>query len=66
LKERRPVYLKDKGFVEIPIYERDRFGCGTQVPGPCLIEETISTALIPEGYLGVIDEFKNIVITSVN
>ncbi len=66
LKERRPVYFKDMGFTEIPIYERERFGCGTQIPGPCLIEETISTALIPQGYVGVIDEFNNIVIKQVN
>lgn len=62
LKDRRQVYFEDKGFTEIPIYERDRMGCGTEVPGPCLVEETISTALIPSGWLGVIDEFKNIVI----
>ena len=47
MKEKRPIYFKDKGFVEVPIYERDRFGSGTKIPGPCLIEETISTALIP-------------------
>jgi N-methylhydantoinase A len=63
MKERRPVFFKDRGFVETPIYERDRLGRGTQIPGPCLIEETISTALIPEGWCGVIDEYRNIVIT---
>jgi len=63
MKERRPVYLRDNGFVDIPIYERDRFGCGTKIPGPCLIEEMISTTLIPSGWTGLIDEFKNIVIT---
>lgn len=63
MKEKRRIYFKDKGFVEVPIYERDRFGSGTKIPGPCLIEETISTAIIPEGWVGVIDEFKNIVIT---
>ena len=63
LKEKRPVYFKDLGFTEIPIYERDRLGSGTHIPGPCLIEETISTALIPAGWIGAIDEFKDIVIT---
>ncbi len=63
MKEKRPIYFKDKGFIEIPIFERDRFGCGTKILGPCLIEETISTALIPEGWQGFIDKFKNIVIT---
>jgi len=65
LKEKRPLYFKDRGFSETPIYERDHLGCGTQIPGPCLIEEAISTAFIPEGYIGVIDEFKNIVITQI-
>jgi N-methylhydantoinase A len=63
MKEKRPIYFKDKGFAEVPIYERDRFGCGTKIPGPCLIEETISTTFIPEGCVGVIDEFRNILIT---
>jgi N-methylhydantoinase A len=63
LKEKRPIYFRDKGFVQIPIYERDLFGIGTKFPGPCLIEEMISTALIPEKWVGEIDEFKNIIIT---
>jgi len=63
LKERRPVYFEEKGFVEIPVYQRDQSGSGTEIPGPCLIEEAISTTLIPEGWKGSIDEYKNIVIT---
>ena len=63
MKEKRPIYFRDKGFAEVPIYERDRFGCGTKIPGPCLIEEAISTTLIPEGWVGAIDEFRNILIT---
>ena len=62
-KENRPVYFRGKGFVEIPVYERDRFGCGTEIPGPSLIEETISTTLIPFGSSGFIDEYRNIIIT---
>jgi len=63
LKGKRPVCFTGKGFVDIPIYERDRLGCGARIPGPCLIEEKISTTLIPFGNEGSIDEFKNIVIT---
>jgi len=63
LKENRAVYFKDQGFIEIPVYERDRFGPGTKIPGPCMIEETISTALIPAGYEGVVDEYRNLIIT---
>jgi len=63
MKEKRSVYFAEKGFIEIPIYERDRFTPGTHISGPCLIEETISTTLIPRGWIGTIDEYKNIIIT---
>ncbi len=63
LKETRPIYFREKGFVEVPVYERDRFGSGSLIPGPCLIEEQISTTLIPHGWTGRIDRFRNIVIT---
>lgn len=63
LKERRPVYFRGRGFVEVPVYERGALGSGTVIPGPCMIEEPISTGLIPEGYTGRIDEYENIVIT---
>ncbi len=66
LKEMRLVYFKDIGFIEIPIYERDPLGCGTKISGPCLVEESISTTLIPEGWIGEIDGYKNIVITPSN
>ncbi|MBW2063519.1 MAG: hydantoinase/oxoprolinase family protein [Deltaproteobacteria bacterium] len=62
LKEERPVYFRGKGWTETSIYERGRLGCGTTVPGPCIIEEKISTTLIPEGWEGQVDEFGNIVI----
>jgi N-methylhydantoinase A len=63
LKERRPVYFTGTGFREIPVYERDPLGCGSVVTGPCLVEERISTTLIPDGWAGKIDRFRNIVIT---
>jgi len=62
LKEERPVYFRGEGWTETPIYERSRLGSGTRVPGPCIIEENISTTLIPEGWEGHVDEFGNIVI----
>jgi N-methylhydantoinase A len=63
LKTKRPIYFKEKGFVQAPVYERDRFGSGSVIPGPCLIEEQISTTLIPHAWTGQVDRFKNIVIT---
>jgi N-methylhydantoinase A len=62
LKETRSVYFKDRGFMKIPIYERDDLGCGTQISGPCIVEEKISTTMIPSGWVGLIDRYKNIII----
>jgi len=66
LKEKRPIYFKDTGSVEVSVYERDRFRSGSLIPGPCLIEERISTTLIPLGWVAQIDRFRYIVITPGN
>jgi N-methylhydantoinase A len=61
-KERRNVYFDGSGWQEIPIYEREALPPGVGMRGPALIEETISTTLIPPGFAGSIDEFRNIII----
>ena len=61
LKEKRTVWF-ESGLAEIPVYERDRLGVGTSVAGPCLIEEDISTILVPAGDTGIVDEYKNFII----
>ncbi|MBW2027625.1 MAG: hydantoinase/oxoprolinase family protein [Deltaproteobacteria bacterium] len=62
MKEKRPVYFHGKGWTETPVYERNLLGCGTRIPGPCVVEERISTTLIPDGSEGSVDEHENIVI----
>ncbi len=59
----RPVYFKDVGWQEIPIYEREHLPSGSLLPGPCILEEKISTALIPNGFEGRIDSFGSIIMT---
>jgi N-methylhydantoinase A len=61
-KESRRVYLEQVGWQEIPIYERDQLPVGARIPGPSIVEERISTTLIPRGYSGHIDGYKNIII----
>ncbi len=61
-KERRRVYLEQEGWQEIPIYERDQLPVGARIPGPSIVEEQISTTLIPRRYAGYIDLYKNIII----
>jgi N-methylhydantoinase A len=63
-KGTRKVYFEDAGWQEIPIFERDPLPVGSKILGPCIVEEQISTTLIPEGSAGTIDEYKNIIIES--
>jgi N-methylhydantoinase A len=63
-KGRRKVYFEDAGWQEIPVFERDALLVGSKILGPCIVEEQISTTLIPEGFAGTIDEYRNIIIES--
>jgi N-methylhydantoinase A len=64
-KTKRKVYFEQVKWREIPIFERDDLPVGSRFPGPCIVEEQISTTLIPEGFAGTIDEYRNIIIESV-
>jgi N-methylhydantoinase A len=63
-KEMREVYLDQGGWQETPIYERDQLSVGGRLQGPAIVEEQISTTLIPHGYFGRIDAYKNIILQS--
>jgi N-methylhydantoinase A len=45
------------GRAEVPVYARDRLRAGHAISGPCLIESSGSTYLIPAGMGGRIDRF---------
>jgi N-methylhydantoinase A len=59
---RRPVLLPG-GRGEVPVYARDRLRAGHALSGPCLIESSGSTYLIPAGMGGRIDQFGTAVLT---
>ena len=58
----RSVFFETDGWQQIPIYLREKLAVGCELKGPCIIEEPISTTLMPVGFKGVIDEFENIII----
>jgi N-methylhydantoinase A len=60
------VYFEGATWLEVPIYERDDLPVGSRIPGPCIVEEQISTTLIPAGFAGTMDEYRNIIIESVD
>jgi N-methylhydantoinase A len=48
---------------DVPVYARDRLRAGHALSGPCLIESSGSTYLIPAGMDARIDHFGTAVLT---
>jgi N-methylhydantoinase A len=51
----RPVYFKETGWVETPIYRRASLACGTALEGPAVLEEVDSTTLVLAGQVARVD-----------
>jgi N-methylhydantoinase A len=45
----RPIYFKELGWVETPIYRRERLGRAVELRGPLIVEEVDSTTLVLDG-----------------
>ncbi len=43
----RPVWFKDVGFVDTPIYRRDLLPLGARIEGPAIIEQMDATTVLP-------------------
>jgi N-methylhydantoinase A len=62
LKGKRMVYFEGRGFVNVPVYERDLLQPGNLVKGPCMIEEIISSTVVIPGATAKVDVWGNIII----
>ena len=51
----RPVYFKETGWVETPIYRRASLAHGTALKGPAVLEEVDSTTLVLAGQVAHVD-----------
>jgi N-methylhydantoinase A len=60
LRIRRPVYFRDSGFVDTPVYRRERLLAGNQIAGPALVEEHASTTVVQPGDHVTVDHFGNL------
>jgi N-methylhydantoinase A len=61
LTDRRPVYFDD-GFVETPIFARQRLQPGDCVRGPAIVEEFGSTTVVFPGLDARVDDFGNLLL----
>jgi N-methylhydantoinase A/oxoprolinase/acetone carboxylase beta subunit len=60
---KRPAYFPEKGgYVETPIYDRDRLFAGAALNGPAIIEERESTTVLPPGCGGTVDELGTLIV----
>jgi N-methylhydantoinase A len=56
--------LTGEGASDVPVYSRERLRSGHVLKGPCLIDSSGSTYLVPEGANCVIDRFGTAIVGS--
>ncbi|MEI5604353.1 hypothetical protein, partial [Streptomyces brasiliscabiei] len=54
-----PAYFPSTGHVDIPLYRGENLGPGTQIPGPALIVEPITTIVLYPGSRATVTKFNN-------
>jgi N-methylhydantoinase A len=62
MKGRRTIALGDT-ISEATLYERDRLEVGATIEGPAIVEQFDATTLIPPGWRGRVDGFRNLMLT---
>jgi N-methylhydantoinase A len=65
-KDDRLVRFPGLGSVLCQTYDRELLGAGSEVEGPCVIEEWSSTTVVPPGDAARVDEYGNIVLRVVS
>ena len=60
--QERKVFFEKEGLIQTPIYARGLLRAGNKIMGPAVIEQMDSTVVIPPGYYGSIDFYRNIII----
>ncbi|QQZ08428.1 hydantoinase/oxoprolinase family protein [Heyndrickxia vini] len=62
LKENRPVFFKNEGWTETPVYDRGQMEPGMKIAGPAIIEERSATTVIYANQSLEMDQYGNLVI----
>ena len=59
----KPVYFRQGGWVDTPVYQRDLLRAANQIAGPALVEEHASTTVVQPGDALRVDELGNLQIS---
>ena len=62
IKEVRPVYFENTGWVQANVYDRDKLPTLKTVTGPAIVEEKASVTVLYEGQTLVVDEYGNLIL----
>ena len=61
-KGTRRAWFRDLGWVECPLYQRDRLLPGARLMGPAIVEQVDSTTVVHPGQRLEVDEYDNILL----
>lgn len=61
-KGERTLYLNGAAAVVASVYERDGLDIGVQVQGPAIIEQFDATTIVPAGWRGRVDAYRNLML----
>jgi N-methylhydantoinase A len=61
-KSSRQAYF-DGRFLDTTVYDYERLGPGAVVRGPAIVEAPLTTIVVPPGYQGAVDGYRNVIIT---
>ncbi len=62
IKGRRRIHLGGRSSVEATLYERTRLAIGVTVAGPAIVEQFDATTVIPPGWTGRVDGYRNLIL----
>ena len=62
VKGKRRVHFGSSGAADAMLYERDRLEVGVSVAGPAIVEQFDATTVIPPGWTGRVDGFRNLIL----
>src|SRR6516162_9561564 len=62
IKGRRRIHLPEGDSAQAILYERDQLEIGALVSGPAIVEQLDATTVIPPGWSGSVDGFRNLIL----
>ena len=62
MKGHREISFDGRTLIDSTVYERDGLDIGTQVSGPCVVEQFDATTVVPPGWTARVDKHRNLIL----